>query len=162
MSQTVPELIADHQCECGENPLWHPAEKRLYWVDIPTGRMFRYDPATGAHEQCYAGEVVGGFTVQEDGALLLFMARGAVRAWRDGFLGTAVPEIPRERESRFNDVIADPLGAVFGGTMARGISPGACTAWKHPAPWRNCWRGWAVQTGWVSPPTAQGCTSRTP
>ena len=73
-----PELIADTQCVCGENPLWHPDEGRLYWTDIPTGRLFRYDPAAGRHEQCYAGAVVGGFTLQADGALLLFMARGAV------------------------------------------------------------------------------------
>lgn len=121
----MPELIADYDCLCGENPLWRPHDRRLYWVDIPTGRMFRYDPASGAHEQCYEGDVVGGFTVQEDGPLLLFMARGAVRAWDGGFVGTVLDEIPRERESRFNDVIADPRGRVFGGTMARDDRPGS-------------------------------------
>jgi sugar lactone lactonase YvrE len=113
-----PELIADYRCETGENPLWHPGEQRLYWVDIPTGRMFRYDPASGNHEQFYEGEVVGGFTIQADGALLLFMARGAVKIWRNGKLTTVLEEIPDERETRFNDVIADPKGRVFCGTMA--------------------------------------------
>lgn len=113
-----PELIADYQCEVGENPLWHPEEGRLYWTDIPRGRLFRYDPATGEHQQCYDGPPVGGFTLQEDGALALFMARGAVRTWRDGFLDTIVEDIPRERTSRFNDVIADPEGRVFGGTIS--------------------------------------------
>lgn len=112
-----PELIADYECVVGEGPLWHPGEQRLYWTDIPTGRIFRYDPATGAHEQCYAGEVVGGFTIQADGALLLFMARGAIKTWREGKLTTILDEIPDERESRFNDVIADPSGHVFCGTM---------------------------------------------
>ena len=113
-----PELIADYKCDTGENPLWHPTERRLYWVDIPTGRMFRYDPASGEHEQCYAGEVIGGFTVQADGALLLFMARGAVKTWRDGRMETVIEEIPAEKDSRFNDVIADPEGRVFCGTMS--------------------------------------------
>src|SRR5437868_4862932 len=103
-----PELIADYKCEVGEGPLWHPLEKRVYWTDIPTGRMFRYDPASGKHEQFYKGEVVGGFTIQEDGALLLFMARGAIALWRDGKLSYLIKEIPEERKSRFNDVIADP------------------------------------------------------
>ena len=112
-----PELIADYECRTGEGPLWHPLEKRLYWVDIPEGRMFRYDPATGHHEPCYAGEQVGGFTVQADGALLLFMDRGAIAVWREGKLEHVVEEIEAERDSRFNDVIADPAGRVFCGTM---------------------------------------------
>ena len=112
-----PELIAGYACVTGEGPLWHPGEQRLYWVDIPTGRMFRYDPASNTHEQFYQGESVGGFTIQADGALLLFMPKGAVKIWREGELTTVIEEIPDERDSRFNDVIADPVGRVFCGTM---------------------------------------------
>ncbi|MCZ6678285.1 MAG: SMP-30/gluconolactonase/LRE family protein [Candidatus Poribacteria bacterium] len=112
-----PELIADYECVTGEGPLWHPGEKRLYWADIPRGRLFRYDPATGNHEQFYEGEVIGGFTIQEDGALLLFMAKGAIAIWRDGEMHYIHEEIPDERETRFNDVIAGPAGRVFCGTM---------------------------------------------
>ena len=112
------EMIADYACETGENPLWHPDEGKLYWIDIPAGRMFRFDAGTGEHQQCYEGEVVGGFTLQADGGLLLFMDRGSVRTWSDGLEHTIVEEIPRERDSRFNDVIADPAGRVFCGTMS--------------------------------------------
>lgn len=112
-----PVLIADYGCVTGENPLYHPDEGRIYWTDIPAGRLFTYDLASGQHEQCYEGDVVGGFTVQDDGGLLLFMAKGAVRIWRDGALTMVMDEIPEERDSRFNDVIADPMGRVFCGTM---------------------------------------------
>ncbi len=98
--------------------MWHPGEKYVYWTDIPTGRMFRYNPATGAHEQFYEGEVVGGFTMQEDGSLLLFMANGAIAIWRDGNLRYINEENPNERETRFNDVIADPDGRAVWGTMS--------------------------------------------
>ena len=111
------ELISDQATHTGENPLWHPAEKRLYWTDIPTGRLFRYDPATNETEQFYDGAPVGGFTFQADGGLLLFMERGRIATWKDGELTTLIDEIPSERASRFNDVIADPLGGVFCGTM---------------------------------------------
>jgi len=119
-----PELIADYECGCGEGPLWHPLEKRLYWVDIPKGRIFRFDPATGKHEICYEGEPVGGFTIQEDGALLLFRTKGGVVIWRDGELRHVIKEIPEERENHFNDVIADPVGRVFCGILSGKGEPG--------------------------------------
>ena len=115
-----PELVADYQCATGEGPLWHPDEQCVYWLDIPRGRLFRYYPASGKHEMCYEGEVTGGITLQADGSLLMFQARGAVRTWREGILETIIKEIPDERESRFNDVIADPAGRVFCGTMPTG------------------------------------------
>ena len=115
---TEPRMIADYQCKIGEGPLWHPDDQKLYWVDIPAGKLFRYDPATDTHEQCYqAADAIGGFTIQDDGALLLFMAHGAVRTWHEGRVHTILDEIPDERTTRFNDVIADPTGRVFCGTM---------------------------------------------
>ena len=112
------ELIADYACDTGENPLWHAIEEKLYWCDIPRGRIFRFDPATGTHEQCYEGRPVGGFTMQCDGALLLFMDRGTIATWRDGNLTEVVETVPGELDSRFNDVIADPRGRVYCGTMS--------------------------------------------
>jgi D-xylonolactonase len=119
-----PTVLADTHCDCGEGPLWHPDEKVVYWVDIPNGCLFRYDPATGEHEQLLEGPAIGGYTIQEDGSLLLFMAEGAIREWRDGEMRTLIESIPGEEGSRFNDVIADPEGRVFCGTMAQGGSPG--------------------------------------
>ena len=115
-----PELIADYACGVGENPLWHPVEQRLLWTDITGGRLFRFDPINGVHEQFYSGRPVGGFTIQHDGSLLLFKDRGTITCWKDDRESTVIPEIPEERELRFNDVIADPQGRVFCGTYTDG------------------------------------------
>jgi sugar lactone lactonase YvrE len=118
------ECIADYACETGENPIWHPLERKLYWCDIPKGRIFRYDPSTGVHEKCYEGRVVGGFTIQIDGSLLLFMDRGTIAVWNSNAFVEVVPHIEQELNSRFNDVIADPQGRVFCGTMSSDSSQG--------------------------------------
>ena len=114
---TEHQLIADYGCLTGEGPLWHPTAKVLYWADIPRGRIFRFDPSTGKHSQFFEGSVIGGFTIQQDGGLLLFMAGGAVGILSERGLDYVVRELPDEIDSRFNDVIADPMGRVFCGTM---------------------------------------------
>jgi sugar lactone lactonase YvrE len=110
-------MVADYRCALGEGPLWHQQERRVYWVDILTGRVFWYEPATGAHAVFFQGPIVGGFTMQADGSLLLFMEKGGVATLRDGELDYVVHGIRGEENSRFNDVIADPRGRVFCGTM---------------------------------------------
>lgn len=115
-----PELIVDTADQTGEGPLWHPAERKLYWGDITEGELYRYDPATGQHELVFrAGQMFGGYTFQADGSILLFMEEGRIGILRDGNLEIAVDGIPGEEENRFNDVIADPEGRVFCGTMCK-------------------------------------------
>ena len=112
-------LLVDMPCETGEGPLWHEDEGALYWLDIPTGRLFRYDPESKSNELAYQHNAeVGGFTIQDDGSLLLFCSAGRVVRWRDGDVRVVLDEIPAERENRFNDVIADTEGRVYCGTLA--------------------------------------------
>ena len=119
-----PSLAVDLSCHNAEVPLWHPQQECLYWTDIPQGKIFRYYPQTGTHEQIYTGESVGGMTIQTDGSLLLFKTKGTIDLWQEGKIIPLITEIPEERETRFNDAIADPRGRVFSGTMATPDRPG--------------------------------------
>jgi len=112
-----PKIIIDYCNQVGEGPLWHPYEKRLYWVDITGGKMFWYDPATKAHEQFFEGKTVGGFTIQKDGSFLLFMENGSIALLKNNRMEYLLSEIEEERGMRFNDVVTDPKGRVFAGTM---------------------------------------------
>ena len=114
----TPRIIADYACHTGENPLWHPDHQCLYWTDIPAGHLYRYHPATTHHELCHRDAPIGGFTLQADGSLLLFMAQGAVKSWNNGHIHTLIDSLPDELDNRFNDVIADPQGRVYCGTMS--------------------------------------------
>lgn len=123
----TPELVADFRCDTTEGPLWHEDARVLYWLDIPAGRLFRHDPVSGQSDQVYMADgQIGGFTIQADGSLLLFGERGHIWTWdpRTGATQTVIAEIPAERGTRFNDVIADPEGRVFAGTMPDGERPG--------------------------------------
>jgi D-xylonolactonase len=119
------EIVALTHCRLGEGPLWHPIEQRLYWVDITRGRLYSFDPASGNCGLIIEERPITGMTLQADGGLLLFRDQGRIDVLRDGqIVGTILDEIPDERETRFNDVIADPEGRVFCGTMSTEARPG--------------------------------------
>lgn len=111
------ETVADSGCEIAEGPLWHPEDERLYWIDIPEGALFEYDPVRDDYHHVREGAVVGGYTIESDGTLLFFEDDCAITHWDDGTDRTILDDIPDERGNRFNDVIADPAGRVFAGTM---------------------------------------------
>jgi D-xylonolactonase len=116
------ERVADTRSHTGEGPLWNPDRERLYWVDIPAGRLWWYDPETDEHGVAYDAPSgpIGGFTLESDGTLLLFTHRTVERFEPDTGATAVVLEV--DARTRFNDVIADPEGRVFCGTM-----PGAET-----------------------------------
>lgn len=110
--------VVSQKCRLAEGPLWHPRHAQLYWTDIPKGELFRYDPATGRHERCYSGKVVGGFTFNRDDSIVLFRVKDV--CWIDfqqRQLG--VQKIMLPGAERFNDVIAAPDGSVFAGTAGK-------------------------------------------
>lgn len=110
--------VANYHCVVGEGPLWNPDEGRVYWVDIETGRLFRAHHRTGEHECFYQGPVLGGFTLQSDGSLLLFEADRIATLDAKGSRRVLVEGVDPDMR-RFNDVIADPEGRVLAGTIGR-------------------------------------------
>ena len=114
-----PELIVDFANQVGEGPLWHPGDGRMYWVDIPPGKIYWHDPSSGQSDLYLHGPTgIGGFTIQADGALLCFTYGPGVGVVEDGRFRWIIEAIPEEQGRKFNDVIADPVGRVFAGTIA--------------------------------------------
>jgi len=112
------ETAVDCRNVLGESPLWHPTEQCLYWIDIRTGELFRYDPDDSEHETVYRGDNVRALTVQTDGSLLIFMEDGTIRTVDSDGTTTVFDGIPGVNAVSYNDVVADPVGRVFCGVRA--------------------------------------------
>lgn len=139
--------VANYHCLLAENPLWNEQENRIYWTDIDAGRLYRAHHETLEHECFYDGGTVGGFTFQADGTLLLFevnrissldVATGRHRVLIDG----VDPEMVR-----FNDVIADPEGRVFAGTIGSSDENGGLYRIDPDGSVRVVWKGTRIANG---------------
>jgi sugar lactone lactonase YvrE len=113
----ITPLVNSHR-QLAENPLWQAETGMLYWTDIDAGEVHRFHLETGRHEIVYHGPAVGGFTFQENGDLLLFRVNDLALLHPDGTLAV-LREFADEGMTRFNDVIADPEGRVYAGTIGR-------------------------------------------
>ncbi|MGI8966768.1 MAG: SMP-30/gluconolactonase/LRE family protein [Limisphaerales bacterium] len=116
MSQT--KIAAETKCELGENPLWDAQKQCVYWTDITAGKIYCLEIPSGRHRIIYEGESVGGFTIQENGDLLLFRVSDVALLHSDGKI-KVMQKFSDEGTERFNDVIADPEGRVFAGTIGK-------------------------------------------
>lgn len=123
MNAPVITAATDIRCELAENPLWRDTAKCVYWTDIPPGKIFRLNLPTNQSECIYRGEPVGGFTLQENGGLLLFRVNDIALLKSDGAV-QLVRTFEDEGMARFNDVCADPAGRVFAGTIGKTAESG--------------------------------------
>ena len=114
-----PKLVAPLSLQVGENPLWHAEAATLYFEDILGGTIHAYVPATESYQLVCETHITGGFTIQEDGSLLLFQDGGlSVLSLNGSIREVASGLLPHNK--RFNDVIADPEGRVYAGAMEGG------------------------------------------
>jgi D-xylono/L-arabinono-1,4-lactonase len=114
----MPKLLLNPHCLLAENPLWNGDEGCLYWTDIDAGTVHRLHLASERHEVIYRGVSVGGFTFQAGGDLLLFRVSDLALLRSDGVV-QVLRDFSDDGTARFNDVIADPEGRVFAGTIGR-------------------------------------------
>ncbi|NJN05404.1 MAG: SMP-30/gluconolactonase/LRE family protein [Rhodobacteraceae bacterium] len=141
-----PKLLHNAHCGLGENPLWDPAEACLYWTDIHGGKVHQLNPATGGHRIVYDDELVGGFTLQSNGDLLLFRTAD-VALLKPGGCVEVVARFRDEGMERFNDVIADPLGRVFAGTIGSSEQSGGLYRMDHDGRMTLLFRGTGCSNG---------------
>lgn len=102
----------------GESPVWVVDERRLYWVDIQTSRLFQYDPES-QHKQTWTFESrITSIAPRVSGGYVTTFAEGfellGPRMQRDGMLAQPEADLPH---NRFNDAKVDTCGRFWAGTM---------------------------------------------
>jgi D-xylono/L-arabinono-1,4-lactonase len=138
------DLLVHPHCKLAENPLWDDRAGCLYWTDIDGGTLHRY--GGGEHSVVYQGDKVGGFTLQEDGSLLLFRVTDIARL-RVGAEAETLVEVREEGLKRFNDVIATPSGDVFAGTIGEDERSGGVYRVYANAVLEKLWDGTEIANG---------------
>jgi len=118
------ECVLDIKAKIGECPLWCPEENALYWVDIPSGRLYRFDPASGANREWSLSEPIGSFALWSDGQVLVALKSGL---WRydlatGKLTALARPEVHLPK-NRLNDGRCDREGRFWVGSMEDPVDP---------------------------------------
>lgn len=112
------KVVADLPLETGECPHWNPLDGCLYWIDVPTGRLYCYDLAKDRYALVFeADQQIGALVVAEDGSLVLGLEKGRVIRWSPREIHVICEGIAEERGRRFNDGIVDRMGRILLGTM---------------------------------------------
>jgi len=143
-SVSPPRLAAPTACEIGENPLWHPDERIVFFLDIARGIVHAHDPVAGSHREFSRGPVTGGMLLQEDGRLVLLQDGrisilgfdGGQREVRKGLSPEGV---------RFNDGIADPEGRIYTGELG---GKGRMMRFDRDGRMTVLGEGYGVPNGW--------------
>ena len=118
MAHITAEPLFEVRCQLGEGPLWHPREKRLYWVDILNQNLCRSDPTLTKTERFHFQTTIGAFGFREEGGFILATGKGFAK-WN---IGDSEPEyfwnpLPDRTGVRMNDGKVDPAGRFWAGSI---------------------------------------------
>ena len=119
------ECVLDCRDKLGEGIFWCPAERALYWVDVPMPSfLHRWDPKTGDQKSWPMPEMISSLAKRNDGTMLIASHHG-LNVF-DPSKGTLVrfgaPEADRPA-NRANDGCSDSKGRFWFGTMRNNIAP---------------------------------------
>ncbi len=115
--KTDIELFANQSLLCGEGPVWDNDAQRLYWTDSAGDEIF-YADEPNKPNLFSKGIHAASLTLHEKGGLMLCGKRGFCHLSENGALKVVCNECEGIAVTHINDIIADPVGRVFGGQEA--------------------------------------------
>lgn len=115
MEYEIEELVRDHN-RCGEAPTWDAAGRRVLWTDNETDRTYQYAVDTGEREVLSEGIITSGIALNRSGGLILG-GSGGLHLWRRQGDSRTIAARCGDEDLRINDLIADPSGRIYAGTL---------------------------------------------
>lgn len=110
--------VVDAKAELGEGTIWDPAAGVLWWIDIWSRLIHRYDPKTGRDQTWEAPEYLGCIGLRAKGGLIVTMVSGFY--FFDPATGKFDAIVDPEAhlaDTRFNDGKPDRQGRFWSGSM---------------------------------------------
>jgi len=126
--QNVKEAAIEYRYDAtlGEGPVWEETEEKLYWVDILSGKLMRYDPHEKTSTAYEMEEHLGAAALRKGGGMVMALQSGLV--FFDPESGDTAPisdPEPGLPDNRFNDAKCDPAGRFWAGTLSYNLEEGA-------------------------------------
>jgi L-arabinonolactonase len=115
---TEIECVVDAKALLGESTCWDPNAEVLWWIDIYSKLVYRFDPATNQNTGYALSDYPGCIAVRERGGLIISTAKGF--NFFDPASGRLQPIVDPEYEmpdTRFNDGKTDRQGRFWSGSM---------------------------------------------
>lgn len=112
-------IVLNAQAKLGEGTIWHPTEKKLYWVDIEGRMLHVFDPESGEDKPYNVSERIGTVVPTKAGETIIALQNGI--ALFDLSTGQISHQLDPEKDipgNRFNDGKCDPWGNLWVGSMA--------------------------------------------
>jgi sugar lactone lactonase YvrE len=117
MTEYQAKRVLDIKAELGECPLWNVDDQCLYWLDIESLTINRFDPKSGKNTPWKLPALAGCFALRE--------GNGAVIAAIDGYYDIdfasgavkRVGDVMHPKTHRFNDGRTDRQGRLWAGTV---------------------------------------------
>ena len=118
MMKTTIHLFADQALLCGEGPVWDANGGRLYWTDCGGEAIYTKGLDDEGTRLVLDDYHAASLALHESGGIV-FGGRDGFFHWKDGAYPNVVcNRCDRVEVNNINDIIADPMGRVFGGQEA--------------------------------------------
>jgi len=117
MKKNDIRCVVDAKALLGEGTLWDPAAQCLWWIDIWSNEIHRYEPSSGQTQSFATPRPPGCLRIRESGGLVVAMGDGFhffdPMSGKFQHIVDAEPNLP---ETRMNDGKTDRQGRFWSGT----------------------------------------------